>query len=349
LYTEVSLYPILLSFAADHPSNLPSTIHLKPPNLIFVKLAIKVDRKLIPALRITPDINRNRHTRALEQSEPLIINNNLLLIPSQNVRPFLTRMEISYSHSNFSGPGIRHNARQTSRVVRSSATDEANAVRIVEVGVLFSIGVEFPGEDHIGEFSAGDGIFGIVAFDAEEVTKEDGGVAAVLEEDDAVGERLEPAFDVDGHGLAGLEVVGVYDGLGEGERLDLEIGEMGHFAFRTYDGVLGLNSDEGVVEHASEVGIFGGADAGEVVNQRSIEEAELVIHVLEILLERLKFRVPVFSDKEKIVPCFLADVLNLERLSICCHHFCKSCQAYPLVQESFREMSDSVKTESGKT
>jgi hypothetical protein len=34
-----------------------------------------------------------------------------------------------------------------------------------------------------------------------------------LEEDHAVGEGLEPALDVGGHGLAGLEVVGVDEGL----------------------------------------------------------------------------------------------------------------------------------------
>jgi hypothetical protein len=117
----------------------------------------------------------------------------------------------------------------------------------------------------------------------------------------------------------------------------------------TYDGILGLDADEGIVKHGSQVGIFCGADAGEVVDQRSVEEAEFVVHVLEPLLKRLEFGMPVFSDEEQVVSRFLADVVNLEKWSDNRHNSCKSCQAYPLVQESLREVSDGVKTEAGKT
>jgi hypothetical protein len=81
-----------------------------------------------------------------------------------------------------------------------------------------------------------------------------------------------------------------------GERLAL--GRSGGWRTTTYDGVLGLDADEGVVEHGAEVGVLGGADAGEVVDEGGVEEAEFVVHVLEPLLEGLEFGVPVFADEE---------------------------------------------------
>ena len=122
-----------------------------------------------------------------------------------------------------------------------------------------------------------------MAAHAVEVAVEELGVAVAAQQDEGVGEGLEEALDGRGDGLARLGVV-VHD---EG------------------DGVVGLGLDEGAVEDGAQVPPLRRRQAREAVQQRRVEEGELVRHVGQVRRQPGRLADPELADEEELVPAEL--------------------------------------------
>jgi hypothetical protein len=83
----------------------------------------------------------------------------------------------------------------------------------------------------------------------------------------------------------------------------------------TYHCVDRLGFDERVVEHCPQISILGSADACEIVDQRGVEQTELVVHILKPLDEGIELRVPIFTDEEEIFFGVLRNVFHLEMVN----------------------------------
>lgn len=168
-------------------------------------------------------------------------------------------MLLADRHPNLPRSLVAHHARQPRRPIPRAAAHEANAIRIVPVILLVAVGIQVAGEDQVGQLAAARRGFFVRFCQAVQVAVEGAGVAFFAQEDEAVGEGLEEAFDAGGHCLAGLGVV---------------VGD-------DCDGGDGLFLDEGVVEDSAEVGFFGGGELGEVVEKRGVVEGEFVVELVE--------------------------------------------------------------------
>lgn len=69
----------------------------------------------------------------------------------------------------------------------------------------------------------------------------------------------------------------------------------------THDGVLGLDFDERLVEDGPQVALLGRRESREVVQQRRVEERELVVHLPQVGAQALGVADPELADEEEFV------------------------------------------------
>lgn len=125
-------------------------------------------------------------------------------------------MHLANVHPLGTRAGVGQDDGTPEAAVPGAVAHEAQARRVVEVVGLLAVGVELAGEGELGEGAAARGREGLLLalrVDAVQVAVPDAGVARVAEEDERVGEGLEPVCDGGLEGLVGLGVVVHHEGL----------------------------------------------------------------------------------------------------------------------------------------
>lgn len=133
-----------------------------------------------------------------ELTEPILPNLNLPVAPSEHVRPLLAGVHLTDMHPLRPGAGVGHDDGAAEAAVPRAVAHEAQARRVVEVVGLLAVGVELAREGELGQRAAARGREGLLLalrVDAVQVAIPDAGVARVAEEDEGVGEGLEPVCD----------------------------------------------------------------------------------------------------------------------------------------------------------
>lgn len=132
---------------------------------------------------------------------------NLAIAPAQHVRPHLAGVHLADVHALAPRAGVAHDHGAAPGAVPRAVAHPAEAGRVVKVVLLLAVGEELAREGELGERARARGADGRVALGAVEVAVEDAGVARGAEEDEGVGEGLEPVGHGRCEGLAGLSVV----------------------------------------------------------------------------------------------------------------------------------------------
>lgn len=172
--------------------------------------------KLLPALGIFVHENAHAALPTNKLAKPVLPDLNLPVTPAEHVRPLLTSMHLANMHPLGTRAGIGQDDGAPEAAVPGAVAHEAQARRVVEVVGLLAVGVELAGEGELGEGAAARGREGLLlalGVDAVQVAVPDAGVARVAEEDERVGEGLEPVCDGGLEGLVGLGVVVHHEGL----------------------------------------------------------------------------------------------------------------------------------------
>lgn len=253
----------------------------------LVDVAIEVDGELLPAFGLLVHPDGNADTWALEFTIALFINGDLALFPSEDVGPNLPLVLRADVALDLTGSRVGHDTGESIGSVMGSASDEANAIGVVKVIVLFAVGVEFASQRHIGKLVTTRRWFRLLAFASVEIAVEETGVAVLAEEDQGIGKRLEETLDGSLDGLTLLGVVVLDDG----------------------DGVDGHCLDEGLVEDGAQIGGLLFAERGEVVQQRRVVQRELLVHHVQPSGKVVDITSPELADVE-LVAALLVDVID---------------------------------------
>lgn len=166
----------------------------------------------------------------------------------------------------------------------ASAYEAQTGWFVVEVVVLLAVGEQLAREDQVGQLVAAARRLRVLALHAIQIAVEDARVALVAQQDQRVGQRLEEALDRRRHRLARLRVV---------------VHHHRHGRVR-----LGLH--ERLVKHLSQIAIFRCRDLAEVVEEGCVVQAELVVHLIEVLEQFVHVADPELAHEEQFA---LAEVL----------------------------------------
>lgn len=104
-------------------------------------------------------------------------------------------MLLTDMHSLAARTCITHDNSASKRSVPSAVANPADAGRIIEIILLFAIGVELTRESQIWESSSAGRWEWVLAFDAVKIAVKEAGVAIIAKEDESVCKRLEEGFN----------------------------------------------------------------------------------------------------------------------------------------------------------
>lgn len=178
--------------------------------------------QLLPKLLTSFSVLVHKHTHTAlptdELTKPILSNLNLLVAPAKHVRPLLASVHLADVHPLRPGAGVRQDDGAAEAAVPGAVAHEPQACRVVEVVGLLAVGVELAREGELGQGAAargGEGLLLAFRVDAVQVAVPDAGVPRVAEEDERVGEGLEPVCDLGLERLIRLCVVVHHEGLSE--------------------------------------------------------------------------------------------------------------------------------------
>lgn len=166
--------------------------------------------EFLPSFSILIHEDAHAALPANELAKSILPNLDLPVTPAKHVRPLLTGVHLANVHPLGSGAGIGKDDGTPEAAVPRAVAHEPEARRVVEVVGLLTVGVELAREGELGQDAAARGREGLLLalrVDAVQVSVPDAGVSRVAEEDERVGERLEPVCDLRLEGLVGLGVV----------------------------------------------------------------------------------------------------------------------------------------------
>lgn len=171
--------------------------------------------ELLPSLRIFVHIDSHTALSTWKLAKAITSNLNLPVIPPKHIRPLLPGMHLAYMHPLAARPGIAQHDRAPKASIPRAVPDEAKTRWEVKVLGLLAVCIQFASQDDFGQDAAAGWWEGVFAFDTKEVSVKDAGIAAVAEEDEGVGQWLEPISHGSLEGLVGLRVVIHYERLGK--------------------------------------------------------------------------------------------------------------------------------------
>lgn len=166
--------------------------------------------KLLPAFSVLVHKDADTALAADELSKSVLPNLDLPVAPPKHVSPLLPGVHLANMHTLGAGAGIGQDDGTPEASVPGAVAHEAEARRVVEVIGLLAVGVELAREYQLGQAAAARGREGLLlalGVDAVQIPVPDAGVARVAEEDERVGEGLEPVGNGRLEGLVGLGVV----------------------------------------------------------------------------------------------------------------------------------------------
>ncbi len=161
-------------------------------------------------------------------------------------------------------------------------TDAAHHIFVVEIVVLLTVGMVHPYveelvDDLLMTFD------GVLAGDAVIIPVENDGIAVPAQQDQGIGQGLEPWLHPGLQGLSRLRIMVVH----EGDCHDLMV------------------LDEGTVKDLAHVELAEGAAGNmEVEVQLDIQKIQFVIRILEVTIDLVKALIPVFGDGIEVFPVF---------------------------------------------